>query len=530
VVVQSYKLDVAKIGEGDFMFIKITNFLNKSIYGIYNLVFLLTLLVVLLVDKNIEYRRMNAVEVPNLILIIIGIVLITLSIFKVNKFQFTDRFNLKKTLLILSIILFIAQVFLVINLEFRTGWDVGIINGASNAIALNENFNMAYFQRYPNNVFMLAVFVVAKRVGMFFSIPGYGLLVIIGILITNISVYLTSLITYKVTSSKNISILTYVVAVLLIGLSPWIAIPYSDVYSLVFPMMTLYVYLHVKSSKFPSSLMWFLTFIIPFIGYLIKPQNIIVLIAIIIVEVLSLKKQNITPKNALMCLVIIGVSFGSMTALKEMAFRYTTVVPNDDVRFPMHHWVMMGLNSESNGVYAREDMEFTASFIGVEEKKEQNIKEIKNRLSEMGLGGFVEFLTRKTLTNYNDGTFTWGMEGHFYNEVLPERIPVVSSFIRSVYYNGGDLFKYFATFQQTIWITILSLCVTAGIVKSKLINKKIESVVLLSLLGATLFQLIFEARARYLFLYAPFYVLCAAFGLYKLQHWSAKKFNKRIKL
>lgn len=39
---------------------------------------------------------------------------------------------------------------------------------------------------------------------------------------------------------------------------------------------------------------------------------------------------------------------------------------------------------------------------------------------------------------------------------------------------------------------------------------------MLSLIGVTLFVLIFEARARYLFIYAPFYVIAAVSGFYKL--------------
>lgn len=44
-------------------------------------------------------------------------------------------------------------------------------------------------------------------------------------------------------------------------------------------------------------------------------------------------------------------------------------------------------------------------------------------------------------------------------------------------------------------------------------------VLMLSVIGITLFQLIFECRARYLYLYSPFYVLLGISGIwYMLQH------------
>lgn len=59
-----------------------------------------------------------------------------------------------------------------------------------------------------------------------------------------------------------------------------------------------------------------------------------------------------------------------------------------------------------------------------------------------------------------------------------------------------------------IWLTIVSLNIFSG---RKLPNNSI-CVIMLSILGLTLFELLFEARARYLFTYAPLYIILAIYG------------------
>lgn len=510
-------------------FEKITNFLTQSIYGFYNILFLLIFGILIFVDKNIEYYRGNEVYTPNSTLLLIVLVFLSLYTFKLYKFQIKESYSIKKVLKFLAVIVFILQLFIVLNIAFKAGWDVGIINNNANILVnnLDKEFNYTYFHRYPNNVFMLAFFTFIKGVGNFLSIPGFGILIFIGVLLTNISIYLTSIIAYKLTNNSNISIVTFVTATLLIGFSPWITVPYSDIYSLIFPILTLYLYTFLKGSKYPRSLIWLLIFLIPIVGYLIKPQNTIVLIAIIITELLTIEKSKVTLKNAATLLAIVIISIGSMQSLKSLSIHYTGVYPDEDVKFPMTHWLMMGLNEDTNGVWAKEDVSFTWGFSEKEVKEEQVMLEIKNRLSTMGVPGFSKHMLRKTLTNYNDGTFAWGREGNFYATTYPETIPGVSSFIRSFYYSEyneeGTRHVYLATFQQTIWLMTLLLVLIAGFIRLKTIDKKVELIIFLSLIGVTLFSSIFEARARYLLLYAPFYVLCAMLGLYKLQF----KLNRR---
>lgn len=160
------------------------------------------------------------------------------------------------------------------------------------------------------------------------------------------------------------------------------------------------------------------------------------------------------------------------------------------------------------------------------QKKEQdaNIREAGNRIKEYGIYGFLEHLVKKTLMNYSDGTWAWGMEGEFYREYLEPKNQILSPFIRDFYYNEGGRFSYFISYAQSMWMLLLGGCVCCVFVDRKKQGIDHAKLVLfLSILGLTVFELLFEARARYLYCYIPIYILIANVGL-DVQTW--KRFVK----
>ena len=78
------------------------------------------------------------------------------------------------------------------------------------------------------------------------------------------------------------------------------------------------------------------------------------------------------------------------------------------------------------------------------------------------------------------------------------------------YTNNWDrgYYKWFSNFELMVWIAILFL----GIL-SVFLNKKELSVIMLAVIGLTVFELLFEPRARYLYTYAPFYIILAVSGI-----------------
>jgi hypothetical protein len=250
-----------------------------------------------------------------------------------------------------------------------------------------------------------------------------------------------------------------------------------------------------------------------FIGFYIRPQVVIMLIAIVIIEVWKGLFVNLKGKMKLIAmLAILAVSFLLTGTVKASIVRDAGFVTNEEDVLGWTHFAMMGLNDERDGIYSSEDAVFSDSFETLEERKAANLEEIKNRLDNFGFSGYLNFLTRKALVNYGDGTFAWSVEGGFYMETYEDKDPVISPLLKSFYYFGEKNYGITSTVEQSIWVlTILSLLGLAFMGRTKPDPRLI--VLMLSLIGLTMFELIFEARARYLYIYAPIYIVLCAVGL-----------------
>lgn len=468
---------------------------------------------------SIQYAcKVDYLPLP--VLLILGLVLI--FFFPIQR----ETHLSKMGLVTIAVLFLLLQIVLVRNYYFYTNWDVNVLIQATNKlthrVAVTE-YDKTYFSRYPNNMFLVAIFTSIQRLLHFFGFHSheYAALLVIQCIVSCISGLLTAAVIQRLYCNSTLTLLGYSLYILLVGLSPWVSIPYSDSFGLLFPILILYLYClkdTVRHSYYCHMAIGFLLVT----GYHIKPQVVIVGIAIICVE--ALKKVRGSNKMEQPAKKIFGwLLAGIMLAvvLIQGIISEMPVELNKEAAFGPTHFLMMGLNQERMGIYSSEDVSFSASFALKEARNQANWRESKKRFKEMGIVGTAKHLVRKTLTNYNDGTFAWGMEGNFFREVLPERENSICSLVRGLYYRGeqieaGKYYVVWSNFEQLMWMTILALSIGTVLQKSSFIH-----VIQLSLIGLTLFELIFEARARYLYIYSPFYILLAISGVKSFLHRSS---------
>ena len=174
--------------------------------------------------------------------------------------------------------------------------------------------------------------------------------------------------------------------------------------------------------------------------------------------------------------------------------------------------MMMGLNTTTDGRYALDDVLYSMTFSNQIEREEGNFKIIRERINKFTPSSFLDFLCRKTLENYGDGTFAWSEEGHFYDEILEIKNEWMSPFLRSYYYKSGGNYLKTSTFQQMIWVGIIVFMLGIGLLKKMRLDSNL-AVQMLSIIGVTIFVMIFEARARYLYIFSPLYIILGTIGL-----------------
>ena len=104
--------------------------------------------------------------------------------------------------------------------------------------------------------------------------------------------------------------------------------------------------------------------------------------------------------------------------------------------------------------------------------------------------------------------------------VFPQPDNHIAVFLRNVYYADHKYYDIFVTVMQSIWVFVLGAAALSGLGKE---NRQEIIVLMLSIAGLTLFAVLFEARARYLYTYAPVFCILAANGIEKLNSEIKKK-------
>lgn len=463
--------------------------------------------------SKIEYAHKVLCEnyLPPLVLIPFGFV------FLLGIYALINCADLKqdgKSIVIISIGLFLLQLFFVYNYYFYTDWDVDWLIKFSDLYTHHQDVNdyKWYFSRYPNNLFLAWLFslirLLAHNIGL--HSHEYFLILSVQCFFNTITGYLLFGIIKNLFKDIHFAFFGYVIYVLLVGISPWVSIPYSDSMALIFPSLIVYIYICKDDSN--SMIMSFLIGVCSVVGYKIKPQVFIVFIAIVLVEIFKSTNADELKKNLTNNLISV---FGILIGFLAIKIGLSTIhLPIDDnMSFGMAHFFMMGMNPIDMGVYSSNDIEFSATFSTCAERNAANLYEAFNRIKNMQVLGFGKLLVRKTLTNYYNGTFSWGGEGVFFLEIFNPKNTPICNFLRGLYYTNqyADIGKYynvFSNFEQMMWLTIISLNIFSGNTPKN--NSK--CVIMLSILGLTVFELLFEARARYLLTYVPLYIILATYG------------------
>lgn len=430
-----------------------------------------------------------------------------------QNFANDDGRNSGKYIKYVAVLLFVLQVLSVRNYCFKTGWDPETVGNVAGGLAHGEDVNWSswYFSMYPNNICLASLFSFIYRFMHLLGLHSmeYAALLIISCIISSVTGILVFHILQYLTKQERPAWLGYVIYHLLVGMSPWVSIPYSDSFGLLFPALLLYLYLIRQQSRF-EAVIWGMIGAIAVFGYRLKPQIVILFLAILIVKAIRFVRDRKLNKKALTG-VILGIVLAEMLSAAVIA--KFPVETNPESRYGIAHFFMMGLNPEKNGVWAGEDVDFSASFATVSERDLADLERAFDRVESMGITGLLTHGIRKTLINYYDGTFAWAVEGTFFRAVQEAPNLPLASLFRGLYYTSdysetGIYHWTWSNFEQMLWMTILVLTVLSGLLGK---DENIL-VIMLAVVGLTLFELLFEARARYLYIYAPLYVVLASCG------------------
>lgn len=461
---------------------KMFNFINKFLLIFTIICFSISLIGAIFFYTNRSYDYLNP------LVLIVGSIVYLLLLIKLYKVII--KLDDKKKKIIVGILLGLQFILLLISAFVISSIpQVDLIHILTEINSLNDTgsiLNSVYYSVYPNNRFLLIILYGLQKI-----IP-IGNQILFSLLST-ICISVMSLFTYKTVNkvwNLNKGLLSLFICVLSPIFYLYVSYYYTDVLMLPFASILIYLIVKTKDEKNLKSnvLYGLLIGIIAIIGYKIRAVAIFILVAYFVYLIFTKKILILLKKFAP---IIIGAIL-TITCISTIENKFFTNV-NVDKEFPMTHWIMMGVNEKSYGYYSQDDYNLSSSASNVSERTDLNIKEIKNRLSDLGPFGTVKLLVVKLVS-------VWGKGDYSYQKYLE----LVNDFNPSYSYLLEDkniVINYLLQFSKIV-VMFMAIISLINIYKS---GKK--SIIAISLFGAVFFYLVWEVCPRYGLSFLPWLIL-----------------------
>ena len=421
--------------------------------------------------------------------------------------------------------LFCVQAFLWYHAYFIEGWDlVSILKSAYAIAGGDELIDNYYLSMYPNNALLTLVFGLLMRA--FRAVTGGArldrcvfMLILVQCALNAAACYLTTRVAQKGFSSDRAGLAAFIGYAAFTGISPWMIVPYSDSMALIVPVGILRLYQLGSEEK--RRWVWPCIGLLTFAGWSLKPQTVIVTIAVLLQEgARSVSERRLRGylAKAVCVIAVAAVGIGPAT---DAILEASPIELREGRCVGALHYVMMGLNPESNGVYRDEDMILSASAPDPASRRAAQWERIKERVAAMDAGDWANHLTRKALSNFADAPVIWSVGGVTCWQPVENKDDVISPFLKGLLgVENGTMFSPLFLYFECVWLALLMLALAGCVASLRVTHAGREAdwffTAMLAVFGFMLFQMIFEAGNRYFMIYTPFVILLATAGLQAL--------------
>jgi len=477
--------------------------LNRIIKAIFGGSMLCCIFCVVLMGEKYNYCK-SIFTGERLLFATCFMILIYLIVCK--KINAKKQWNLVWFILI-NCIIFILQICIFLSIFFETGWDVWTIDYAARVLIDEYDYIdwlTIYYSKYPNNIILTVIYAINLKIAAVMGLNDVCNGVIINIALNCILAQVATYLVYYCLL-KELGVLWakvgWVMAVFFVSFSPWVLIPYSDSIAIIIPISLYALYISIDKRKRNI----FFLGMISLLGYYLKPQSVIITIAIVICETITINRNNMKKYISFILIFLIGFSCAGIIKEKVFFEFEKKIDVNNDASFSLNHWVMMGLNDITQGRYLESDVVYSASFPTKEERSKAQKTKIKERLFDKNYD-IVSFELNKLADCYSDGTFSWSTgTGDFYlKQYSDNRFSIL---LKKFFYYEGEYYGAFSSIRQVSWFSILVLCFFS------ILNGSQNNILLLTIVGVTLFELIFEVFPRHLLCNVPCFIVLSMYGL-----------------
>ena len=478
------------------------DFLSYACYGLAGIVYLFIVFNTLTNPQNPDF----VIKAGTVVLLMTGLALAVLAgIYIIHKFRYRKIFPVLFTV----ILVFLQAVtihYLSVKYHVET-WDMGVVYNAAEYYVINGAFDMGkydYFLWFPNNSPLYNIFVLLFKLFAVLGITNTQLtLNVFNACLLVVSAWFVEK-TVQVFAGSEFTGTGLMFCVALCPFSLYAVLAYTDTFSMAFLSAALYFYICVIKNKGNRYVNLVLFSLLCGFGASLKVSVLILAIAAVIDIVLKTKDLKTT---AVSLVLVLAIAFGGFAGFKY-AHEHSPFLPEYDYDYtiPYTHWVMMGLNGL--GGYSDDDYQFiTLAHPDKRSRQQANIAEIHRRVEEKGFDGMIQHLKNKLSFIYSEGTF-----GACYKL---DRAVVRPNGLHEYIIYLGQRFEILGNFSLALFMMMLSF-LSAGVIMG-IKNKDLSALMpAMSLIGVTIFLLLWEARARYILNFLPLFILMTVFGIKQL--------------
>ncbi|KNX36362.1 hypothetical protein VV01_03155 [Luteipulveratus halotolerans] len=411
-----------------------------------------------------------------------------------------------------------------IALTYRLSWDPLTVARAS-GYADPPPYLQAYFAQYPNNVPLLAIAQEVRRVagalGTSYATT-FILLNCVALAATLASVYAVG----RVLRSHRAGMAALLGTAALVGLSPWLIAPYSDLLVVPCPIGGLaLVLLAARAGRrstavvLTAAAMLLLTF-----GTLLKPTAAVMTVALAAVAVPAMLAR--TRRHRAVTTAVVAVVCGlALTGLSTAAHAASESASDLDGHGVHEVHAATPLTFLAGGLLTQHPWDGHERYGGYDRGWVQRLKGldaaemndlswelIDQTVQRRGITGMASFEWAKARWNWGDGMFfAWGEEMDPYGSLTAHTR--LTPFVRSWNHPTGDLFAARTDLTTASWLALL-LVTGGGLLVAP--YRRPTLTMALAVLGIGLFTLLFQGRSRYLLPYVPVVVTLGALMLPEL--------------
>lgn len=399
-------------------------------------------------------------------------------------------------------------------------WDARLIKTSSGRAPETYSAGyLDYFSRYPNNHGIMALGRLARhgeRIGLdyeaTFALMNTAVLALAGFAMVA---------TVRMLAGPRRAFAALIILFVLIGLSPWVSIAYTDLAAIWTPMVAVFLFVCWTRANRTS---WRIVAALAYgavlaIGYVLKIMPVVGLVAAVLTLVLAGRSRAWLGARR-SGLAFAALSVAAFLVTVHLATAASTVVADlpplkQGVSATPLSYVAAGVRVQTSDtgkpIYGGFDRQVNSRTYGKSHDEQNRISRqyIEQAWDQRGPVGTARFMASKMLFLWGDGMF-WARGEGTDMEMAPLRHGWQSDLVAAVNAPTGAAYAIRVHVAQVLWVALL-LAAGWGLLRGRCRWEVL--LMALSIVGIAVFLLLFLGRSRYLLGHVPVLIALALTAL-----------------